>query len=357
MSPSDRQSQKAGDGSNQVQVHGNIIIQQGITEERAHEIARQASWDAVAIFTHEALEIANARISELDQKVIERFAANDTLDAFVDPAFQHALQKAQVGAAVSDQESDLDLLVGLLESRVTSDRSRHLKASIGRAVELVDQLDGEALNALTVTYAFTEYGPSSPEIIPGLSVLDGLFADLSVTDLPRGKDWMDHLDVLGAIRIQSMSTLLPLAEILSRQLIGYVSPGVETSSLENPEQAYLPEVSNHLTMVPHELLPGRSRAAYATKQHLRNTVETYNGPHSADEYIASAAIHVGFGNVDPGATEALGREIAHFPNLHHLQEWWDQIPTAFDLNSVSKALAIANLKRLPGTSQLPGLEM
>lgn len=129
-----RQLQSAGENAQQIQVAGDFIF--GDTEQRAAEIAADVAREVVAQYTIEASDIASARVSAFDARLVTHMESLELLEAFRDPAFQMLLRKAQIGAASTDREEDYDLLARLLSERAQQQERRH-KASIARAVEVV----------------------------------------------------------------------------------------------------------------------------------------------------------------------------------------------------------------------------
>jgi hypothetical protein len=88
------QRQEGGDRSQQIQVAGDLIQINGVTEQRAAEIAREQSRIAIQEFTAEATAEASSRIDKLDAKVVTELSSGGLLEAFSDSAFQILLRKA-----------------------------------------------------------------------------------------------------------------------------------------------------------------------------------------------------------------------------------------------------------------------
>lgn len=139
------QGQKAGSGSNQVQVAGDLVIVQGVTEERALQIARDAARDIISEYSAESHQVADERISKFDQAMVRNLSQSDLLGALGDPALQVTLRKAQIGAASTEREADYEILAALIDDRAKRSSDRPVRAGINRAVEVVDQLDDAAL--------------------------------------------------------------------------------------------------------------------------------------------------------------------------------------------------------------------
>ena len=112
-----KQRQEGGAGSQQIQVAGDLIQVNGVTEERAVEIAREQSRIAIQEFTADAADEASVRINKFDEKIVDDLSARDLLDTLADPGFQILLRKAQLQAASTPDEVDYELLSKLLSER------------------------------------------------------------------------------------------------------------------------------------------------------------------------------------------------------------------------------------------------
>lgn len=169
------QQQKAGDNSTQIMVSGNVNV--GVTEQQARDI--------------------------LEDKVLPKMLSYDeNLSIFGDPGFQILLRKAQIAAASSEREDYYEILSDLLLHRAEQDKNRERRLGIAKAIEVVDQIDEVALIALSIVYAVSKYTPISPRLNEGLEALDILYDKiLNKKSLPTNSSWMEHLDLLSAIRL------------------------------------------------------------------------------------------------------------------------------------------------------------
>mgnify|MGYP003184547975 FL=1 len=73
-------------------------------------------------------------------------------------------------------------------------------------LQKVRQTLNNALCALTVVHAVNKVMPLSGSCKLGLKVLADLFEKLIYMELPLGTDWIDHLDILDTVRINSASS-------------------------------------------------------------------------------------------------------------------------------------------------------
>ena len=353
-------AQKAGDNSTQYQVSGDLVVVQGVTETRALEIATQAAHDVMANYSAESQEIALDRIGKFDVALVKKLADSDLLGALADPAVQVALRKAQLGAASSERESDYDLLASLIEDRVKRGSDRPVRSGIDRAVEIVDQIDDTALTGLTVMQAASQYQAVSANIEPGLTAMETLLTELlSGRALPTGVAWIEHLDVLGAIRIEGLQSFLKFDAFWPSKTPGYVAMGVEAESeAEDLGRKEMAGYGLDLNPVPdHELKPGFRRLPFAREEELATLLrDTAHRPETDVEGAVRVANDIfGLGTRDETAAVEFLRLVKLRPSHARLAEWWDSLPIYFSVTPVGRVLARANAQRLDAEGLLPPL--
>lgn len=355
------QNQKAGEGSQQLQISGDVVINQGINEERAREIAREVSKHELEQFSAEAELIGSRRINDFHSKLVDMFASNQQLGAFSDPAFQVLLRKAQLGAASTDRDSDYDLLVDLLDDRVKRGQDRHVRAGLDQAVQIVDQVDDSALRGLTVLQACQQFSPLHPGLDDGLDTMEKLMAQLMADPLPIGNDWMEHLDVLGAVRVMpaGMANFKEFDDWYPTLMPGYVSAGILKYSEEAARvDRALAEVGLYMPGIEHELRPGWERLPFPGSKALE--LALIQAPSFPQEQISSALQiardEYAIDQVLPELTGPFIERLCERPSLAALRTWWKQLPTGATITSVGRVLATANAKRLDALGVLPPLE-
>ena len=173
-----KHNQKGGNDSTNIQAE-NMTITLGIDEKRAREIYHEMNLQVRKDYSLEALDIANKRITEFENKLMPKMEEVDgALEAFTDPSFQLLLVEAQKTAASTERPADYELLSELLIHRFKKGANRFTRAGISRAVEIVDEIDDDALLGLTVLHAVSNFMPVSGDIHNGLNVLNNLFGKL-----------------------------------------------------------------------------------------------------------------------------------------------------------------------------------
>lgn len=350
------QMQRAGSDATQFQAGRDIVVNTGLSAADAVIIAEHSGRSAAELYTREAMIAVEKKIAQLSEKLVARFSQHDLLETFADPSFQRTLRQAQVGAAATDREEDIDLLVELLEARADSKDSRPLRASISRSIEIVDEIDGVALDGLTTVYAALTWRPVSPSVLEGLGVLDNLYRQLLVDQMPSGYSWIEHLEVLGAIRTSPLGSRRNLIDLWAIDALGgYVAKGLDAKTIPDAEHFELVPGAPTLPLVAHELKPGFLRVAYANLDNLVETVEASGLSELSAEYASRAKSELGFDSPDLEAVAKLGEAIPSFSALAALQGWFDQIPTAFNITPIGRILAVSNAKRRDTARLLPEL--
>ena len=345
------QAQRAGADSLQIQAAGDINL--GVSEDRAREIALDTAQQVLSSFTHEANTVIQDRILKLDDRVIAALVRENRLQVFADPGFQRTYRKAQEGAAASERDADYDLLAALLVDRAERGAQRTIRAGIERSIEIVDRIDEEALRGLTVLQAVAQYSPMAGDIDLGLETMNRLLGQLLDGPLPQGGEWLDHLDVLDAVRVNSGGELRKFNDFWpTTHMPGYMSAGAVDSSV--PKTYMIGPIAIPWMVEPHKLKDGFVRVSAPSKS-------IFIGYHSAmDPSIvqtlsddADAIFHLS--EIDESCREPLMGFIRAIPKLKAIEEWWEQISGSVSVTAVGRVLARANAERLDSENVLPSL--
>lgn len=356
-----KQSQKSGDNSQQLQAD-KMIVNIGIDERRAREIFHEMNLQFRRDYTQEALAIANSRVTEFENQLLPKMEAVDgALEAFADPSFQLLLVEAQKTAASTERPADYDLLSELLIHRFQKGENRISRAGISRAVEIVDKISDEALLGLTVFHSVLYFFPASGDIHQGLNVLNDLFGKLFYGKLPTGNEWLDHLDILDAVRINSLGGLKKIQQFYSEMPVGYFEIGIEKES-ENYQKATELLTTNRLPqniLVEHALNNKFSRLNLSNKNQIDSLTLNLEVPIngnlinvpvqlSEEQKNAIRAIYDLYKQDEAVKQENIKVFMLEWDkrqNLKTLREWWDSISTSIQLTSVGKVLAHSNAQR------------
>lgn len=348
---SGRQEQRAGDDSLQIQAGRDINV--GVSEDRAREIARDTAQEVLSSFTHEANAVIQDRILKLDDRVIAALVRENRLQVFADPGFQRTYRKAQEGAAASERDADYDLLAALLVDRAERGAQRTIRAGIERSIEIVDRIDEEALRGLTVFQAVMQYSPMAGDIDLGLQTMNRLLGQLLNGPLPEGGEWLDHLDVLDAVRLNSMGELRKFKDFWpTAHMPGYMSAGAV--DLTAPKTLTMGPLALPWMVEPHKLKEGFVRISAPSKSVFTGYYSST--PPSIVQHLAEEADAIfHLSEIDETCREPLMGHIRAIPKLKAIEEWWDQISGAVTVTAVGRVLARANAERLDSENVLPPL--
>ncbi|MBM6930454.1 hypothetical protein H5999_05245 [[Clostridium] spiroforme] len=369
---SDKQVQKAGANSQQIQA-GTIVVNNnlGITEERARAIYTEMSLKAISNNTVESFEKAKERIEKLEALVIPRVESIDKFfESFSDPSFQVLLRKAQLTAACTDREDDYKILSELLVHRIENRANIKKKASITKAIEIIDQIDNDSLCAMTVLHSMKSFAPNSGIISEGLATLAGFYEKLNLENLPNDNLWMDNLSVLGAATIIPFSRMRNFEEYIGEMLNGYVCVGIKKDSSEYQSALQkLNECRIHKSiLIDNELLDGFVRMPFTTEKEIPKL-----------RLIKKEIVDGKLIDVDVPITESQLKCLSSIWDMYskdvHLQaqvkaafsglfqkyepikracNWWDSINLNVSLTSVGKVIAHTNAKSIDNS--LPDLD-
>lgn len=353
--------QKGVNGSQQL-LADKMIVYVGVDEKRAREIYQEMNLQLRRDYSQEALDIANRRVTEFENRLLPKMEeVNGALEAFADPSFQLLLVEAQKTAAATERPADYDLLSELLIHRFQKGENRITRAGITRAVEIVDEISDEALLGLTVYHALTYFMPVSGDVYIGLNVLNDLFGKIFYGKLPVGNDWLDHLDILDAARLNSFGNLKKIHQYYPELLDGYVEVGIEKNS-ENYDKAIEILKSNNIPqtiLVDHAFNDDFVRLNFPNKQHISSLKSNYpilhNGkmtihpiPFSEEQITATNSLYELYkqdGKIKQENIKLFMEEWDKRPNLKTLREWWDNIGKSFQITTVGKVLAHSNAQR------------
>ena len=354
-----KQSQNAGDNSTQMQagtINNYYTTVAGIDEARARVICREEYAIARQNWTSEAAIIADKRVHQLEDKLMPKMIAYDnTLKFFSDPDFQFTLRLAQISAASSERDSDYDMLSELLLHRVEQGNNRERRLGIRKAIEVVNQITDEALIGLTMVYVISKFLPVSPDVKIGLSLLDNLYGKiLDGKKLPVGENWMEHLDLLSAIRLgtKGINTFKKLEEYVPSLLSNYLVSGIEDNSeiLTEIKHDFLQCGIPQNCIIPYPL---RQNFVYLNvtskledivlKKELGNGITLKMKLNEQQKETMSKAISIL--KKDESNNTSLKNKLMEiwdtYPNLKLVKEWWNALLCSFNITPVGVALANA----------------
>ena len=364
----ENQRQEAGDNSQQIQA-GTVNINNGIDEKRAREIVDEKLHDLMSIYTEEAYAIAKERIDLFSNDLIPRLVKNNLLEELKDPSIQILLSQAQKSAASTERTADYALLSELLIHRAKNGLNRNIRAGVNHAVKIVDEITDESLLGITVAYSVLSWIPITGIINVGLNTLNSLFGKVMYANLPTGSEWIEHLDVLDAIRINSFGSLKKIAQIYPETLAGYVDVGIDKKS-ENYQRATEivkeADLPNDI-LCDHELRPEFVRLQILNIDRLdllsftrqlkikldgQEIIQTIPMAVTDSQKEAVKKIYALYNNDPALRSQNISKFMEKWDEheyLKRLRNWWDAIPMSYSITPVGKVLAHANAQRCDTT--------
>lgn len=355
---SDKQSQKAGDNAQQIQTQTMVVHNHGIDEKRVREICQEKISQAIEVYTQDAEKTVRLRIAKLESVLMARLKAmEDDLEAFADPSVQLLLVATQKAAASTERQADYELLAELLAQRIQVGEDRMSRTAIRGAVEIVSEVSDEALLGLTVLFYFTRLPKPGMGSIPmELEKWNNLLGQLLDSPLPQGAEWLEHLALLGAVRIKSFTRLHTIKEMIVEACPGYVDVGILKGS-ENHWKAISLLAWQGLPLdilVEHDLNKDYLRVnllrrgmidevglgespdgpMYCLTKSQRNAIESLYDLYVQDESLRRENI------------SKFIEEWDKWPSLRALRLWWDAVKEYPEITSIGSVLAQANAERI-----------
>lgn len=348
------QAQTGGDNSTQIQ--GNVINMYGITEQRAREICSEEARKVLKKCVEESEEIARKRVNNFIEEFIPRIRKIEKdLKSFADPAFITLVQKAISTVTCTERNEDYENLSELLAQRVKNKSNIKRTASITKVVEILYQIDDDALCGLTTYYSVKKFIPTKgSSISDSLSSLNSLLDKIMYMKLPSGYRWIDHLYLLGMIQTIPYKQIDKIPDCLIMNFNGYVCIGIRKNS-ENHNKASEIIKSNDISgniLVENEFCKDYVRLNIVNKFSIDNM--------DINQYQKEALrtiwnMYEQNSSLQKKIDEKFNEQFSSFQKLSELKSWWNSISPYFILTSAGEVLAHVNANRC--YDKLPTLDM
>ena len=345
------QEQKAGDNSSQYQQIGDNS-NQTIIENQTNNVtvtglglpdvvtftttlSTQVTAQALTLCTQVSKDICKENMGKFGSIWIPRITRiENVVNHLIDPKFQFMIRDANISAAKSSRQEDLEMLTQLLVCHIEKGSDMKIDTGINKAIQIVNEVDYDSLCGLTCVATLLNIFPTAPCVNDGLLIMDELFSKLLYTELPKGDKWIDHLDVLGAIGIRT-GNFYKLKKLLSDYYDGYVCVGIKEGSEEHEKAKEILVKHNYdlNCLIPNECLPGYLRIACVQKVNIKPELKPIFDLYSNDS------------NLLEQTQSSFMEKWDSFNNLKKFREWFEEIPLWFRITSVGLALAQTNAKR------------
>lgn len=298
-------------------------------------VSAQVTQQAVAMCTQVAETTVRTRMEAFKNVWEPRITGmENVVNSLIDPKFHFMIRDANITAAKSSRNEDLEMLAELLACHIEKGKDIKIDAGINRAISIVNEVDLDSLCALTVVLAILNIIPTAGKLREGLNTLNRLYSKLLTIDLPKGVAWVDNLSVVGAINFLD-GNFNKLDNILSQTLNGYICTGVIAGTEEYRQVIEILE-KNGLSkdyLVINECLPDYLCLPLPYTGKLKPELKPILDLYSKDKKLQDTAKN-NFMNMWDS-----------YEVLKKIKEWFNNIPVYFRINSVGKALAQTNAKR------------
>lgn len=340
--------------TNFISIYSDPDVNKGLTTRDVMSICDFMVNKALAEF-NSANEKAIARNKEFAQIFIPRLEKIENyVNHISDPKFQFLCRDAMTSAAKTDSVDDYKLLAELLSCHVEKGvNDKKIDSAISHAIRIIDEVDNDALCALTVCHSINLTIFPEREMKNRLKILDNLYGKVSYLELPCGNNWIEHLDMLKAVRIDSIQSFSKISEFYPDAMSGYCCVGIENNS-EQYKEAVKELTSaglNESFLVENELLDGFVRLPVVNKNQILNiSVKSPEAFRKVNDVEINALNKVwDMYSHDQSQINKVKNRFMEiwdgFSNLKRVRTWWDSLQMCFDVTPLGRVLAQINAKR------------
>lgn len=348
---------------NTIENQSNIII---IKNNGANELIENLKKDVAFMLAQQQLvseDRAREKLEFFSEKLLPKLVKAEMIDAFKDPAIQIFFREEQKTALCSERDIDISILSEMLVYRIVNKENISKKASVSKAVEIIDKVSDDALIAITIHY-LNKFYPVTGNIKEGLNILDNLYENiLEGNNLPTDNEWIDNTEILGLTRVSSLTSLKRFEDILFEKLEGYCVTGIQKESEKyNAIIKKMNETNIPIRiLVDHEFNPNYVRLNVVNLEQMndlaiinfkiidskKNIIEQKLSPKQLEILKDIYNETVKDKSMNQKIKEQLILEIEKNYSLNIVMKWWNNnLKPAVSLNSVGNVVAHTNAKRL-----------
>lgn len=344
---------------NTIETQNNLII-----NNDPHQLIEYVKKDVELTLAKQQLvaeQRARSILEKYSEKVLPKLIKSEMIDAFSDPAIQVFFRSEQKAAICSSRENDLNILSEMLIYRIKNKNSIEKKASVSKAIDVVDKISDDALIALTIHY-FLYFYPTSGDILKGLKKLDEILGKLLENfNLPENNEWIDNVDILGLARISSFTSTERLEDLYFERLDGYCLNGIQQDTSEYNDVVKKLTENNIPTNIlqNHILNPNHVRLAVTNEssiddlylvsiQQSNQEQQEIRTEFSNEQKKILKSIYLDSKrnkDCEHIIRENFVLKINEFENLKKVMEWWNNnLAPSVEMNSVGRVIAHTNIK-------------
>ncbi len=185
------------------------------------------------------------------------------------------------------------------------------------------------------------------------------YDELSQLPLPVGSDWIEHLDLLRAIRINSFGRFPNIEDFIARQCEDFAEVGIKKDSDTYNDAIKLLSscgLRGIGVFVDNPVLTDYVRINISSKNEI-DTLSLHNNiagqifviPLNDSQKKALRSIRDKYSKdaqLLKQMKDWVVKQWGLFDNLNRFGEWWKQIPISFDITAAGRILANANANRI-----------
>lgn len=336
-----------------VETQNITIISQGVSKEEVKEISAEMSRKVSNEYFQLSQDLANKRMDSFENTFVERLSnIENGLNSFKNPDFVLSYRKAQIQAATTDDIESYKILTELLVHRHNNSSDGYKKTGVDGAIDIVNKLSDSSLAALSIL-ACIELSilPVDVRLNNGLSVLNDCFDSILKNSLPTNNDWLDQLDILKAIRLNSFSSFKKFNEIICDMMPGYSTAGIKKDSDDYNKAIEIQNKYHMNILIDNPLNHKFVIIPMFSKNQLKDFKKNVMGikiPFDDNDIKCCEELlnlYSKDSNEIANIKKLLMDKIDSFPSFKIIHEWWDKIPKACDLTIIGRVLGHANAKK------------
>lgn len=351
---SDKQSQKAGDGSTQL-IAKEVNLNIGITEERAREVYRELEQRSIEQYSREADEKIKERLIAAIEPIVCKMREYDSaFEQFNDPAFQYVIRNVQATASRTDSKDDYEMLAELLGQHIEHKDDRIITSTVSEAIKIVDQIDVYSLQVLTCVYAILDIKFLNPSTKNLLYYMNGYIEQVLPEELPNTQEWVNHLDMLKLVRYNSISQFKSLKDIFNTTYTDNIVTGIKKDSdnYELVRKMFPNDEAFSAFMVDNDLLDGYVKLII--NEDNVNNGQVYQLINIAFISLVGSILEYkktiqGYYDKDTNILQQVQNnfmvKFSSYPKLKAFNDWISSLNYSFDLTPLGRLIANINLKR------------
>lgn len=233
-----KQTQKAGDGSTNIQAE-KVIISRGVTYSEAREIALAVFKNNFLELQDQAAKIAQERAEDITDKFLKRLQNENpkAISQSKDPDFQCSLFTIQKEYARSGDKDLSDLLVDILVERAKEENRNIKQIVLNESLQVAPKLVSDHLVALSLIFLLRYTVNSGIRDLKALEQYLDKYILPFVSLLTMKPTCYQHLEYTGCGSISSFTTFLSKIFIQSYQGLfskGFILDALKSRGIDIP---------------------------------------------------------------------------------------------------------------------------